>query len=315
MLNNKELRELISATQQNINLREAAIEKDYYVTQIIHAISGLENEYFKLIFCGGTCLAKAHKIISRMSEDIDFKIQITQDLSNWSKTRFLKELKAFRAYIQSQLIFSGITAKDPIVRNEGQYFKIELDYPSVFPHEKALRPDILLEFTLSDIYLSTTNLLIRTLIEDNLNDVTISSSNETCCISITETAVEKWVGLTRRIIAIDRGYHKDDKTLIRHVYDLYVIKQANKINTDFFELANTVILNDANQFKNQHPEYFTDFNAEIQQSITILKNNSLWKERYEEFIETMIYDHSSVPVYDLAIENIENIKLSVTSHL
>ena len=44
------------------------------------------------------------------------------------------------------------------------------------------------------------------------------------CVSLDETAIEKWVGLTRRIVAIKRGYHPDDETLIRHVYDLNAIK-------------------------------------------------------------------------------------------
>jgi predicted nucleotidyltransferase component of viral defense system len=76
MLNKKDLIELISVTRQHINLNDAVIEKDYYVTQVIHVISDVENEYFRLVFCGGTCLAKAHRIVNRMSEDVDFKIQV-----------------------------------------------------------------------------------------------------------------------------------------------------------------------------------------------------------------------------------------------
>ena len=72
MLDDKELRELISVTKPHINITETVIEKDYYVTQVIHALSGIENDFFRLIFAGGTCLAKAHKIVKRMSEDVDF---------------------------------------------------------------------------------------------------------------------------------------------------------------------------------------------------------------------------------------------------
>lgn len=70
------LTELIEATRQHINLHEDVIEKDYHVTQVIHALSKVENEYFRLVFCSGTCLAKAHKLVQRMSEDVDFKIQL-----------------------------------------------------------------------------------------------------------------------------------------------------------------------------------------------------------------------------------------------
>jgi predicted nucleotidyltransferase component of viral defense system len=73
MLDEKLLRQ-ISDTGELLGLDEAVIEKDYYVTQVIHVLSNLENEFFRLIFCGGTCLAKAHKLVQRMSEDVDFKI-------------------------------------------------------------------------------------------------------------------------------------------------------------------------------------------------------------------------------------------------
>ena len=65
----------VEATANALDLPESVIEKDYYVTQVIQTLSSIENEYFRLVFCGGTCLAKAHKVVQRMSEDVDFKIQ------------------------------------------------------------------------------------------------------------------------------------------------------------------------------------------------------------------------------------------------
>jgi predicted nucleotidyltransferase component of viral defense system len=44
-------------------ISKSAVEKDIYVTKIIHAMSQVEHEYYRLVFQGGTCLAKAHKII------------------------------------------------------------------------------------------------------------------------------------------------------------------------------------------------------------------------------------------------------------
>ncbi len=68
MLDNKSLR-LIDDTGIALELASTVVEKDYYITQVIHALSGTENDFFRLIFAGGTCLAKAHKIVKRMSED------------------------------------------------------------------------------------------------------------------------------------------------------------------------------------------------------------------------------------------------------
>ena len=56
----------------------------------VHPLSNIENEYFRLIFCGGTCLAKAHKLVQRMSEDVDFKVQLKIN-ENFSKSRLKNE--------------------------------------------------------------------------------------------------------------------------------------------------------------------------------------------------------------------------------
>lgn len=308
MLNKKELGEIIEATRQHINLREAVIEKDYYVTQVIHKLSDIENEYFRLIFCGGTCLAKAHKLVQRMSEDVDFKIQLKVD-ETFSKSRLKKELKEFREQIRSTLIIPDLSVTNDTTRNEGRYQQITLEYPYLFPIGSTLRPNIKAEFTYANILLSIDSLQVKTIIEDALTELNLFTSPQTKCISIDETAIEKWVGLTRRIIAIERGYEEDDKTLIRHVYDLNAIIQANKINSNFIELAKTVMASDGKQFKNQHPEYMEDPTSEIKQSLKLLRNKSLWKKRYEEFIEAMVYDNTNIPSYDQAIDTLEKINI------
>lgn len=310
-----QLLQSIKETSDVLGLKNTVIEKDYYVTQLIHTLSHIKSDYFELVFCGGTCLAKAHRIAKRMSEDIDFKIQTKEAAKNLSKTQFLKELKKFRLHIASTLTNSGLSIANSTIRNEGQYSQIALQYLSTFPLTTTLRPHILLEFTVSDIRLPTENLSINTLIEDTLKNIILFDAPETSCVSVNETAIEKWVGLTRRIIAIERTYHADDKTLIRHVYDLNAINHANNINSDFFELAKIIIHNDAQQFKNQHPEYATDPAAEIKQSLTLLKNKTLWKERYQEFIETMVYDNNFSLEYDDAIKVLGDLSNKIINSL
>jgi len=270
MPNKKDLREIIEAARQHINLHEAVIEKDYYVTQVIHKLSDIENEYFRLIFCGGTCLAKAHKLVQRMSEDVDFKIQLKVD-ETFSKSRLKKELKEFREQIRSILTIPDLSVANDTTRNESRYQQITLEYPYLFPIGSTLRPNIKAEFTFANILLSIDSLQIKTIIEDALTELNIFTSPQTKCISIDETAIEKWVGLTRRIMAIERGYEEDDKTLIRHVYDLNAIIQAKMINSNFIELAKTVMISDGKQFKNQHPEYMENPISEIKQSLKLLK--------------------------------------------
>lgn len=55
-------------------ISEAFVEKDWFVTQVIKILAENQQTDFILIFTGGTALSKAHKLIHRFSEDIDFRI-------------------------------------------------------------------------------------------------------------------------------------------------------------------------------------------------------------------------------------------------
>lgn len=316
MLNKKDLRDLIETTLLDIKLTGGVIEKDYYVTQIIHALSDIQNEYFRLVFAGGTCLAKAHRIVDRMSEDIDFKIQIKNN-QNFSRSRLIKELKEFRQQIKFSLLVIGLETTENTASNEGKYQRVILKYPHTYPISATLRPDLLLEFTLSEVRLSTEDLSVKTIIEDILKKVTLFTPPLTPCISVDETAIEKWVGLTRRVIAIEQNYHPDDSTLLRHIYDLNAIVNSNKINANFFTLAQDIIIGDAKQFKSQHPEYSANPGAEIQESLSLLKNKPTWKKHYQTFLAEMVYDSSTAIGYEEAITTIEKISMKVidTIHL
>jgi hypothetical protein len=50
------------------------VEKDWYVVTALAAINVADVKPFRLVFSGGTAFSKAHRLIRRMSEDIDLKI-------------------------------------------------------------------------------------------------------------------------------------------------------------------------------------------------------------------------------------------------
>jgi hypothetical protein len=52
----------------------AAVAKDFHVVRAIRALAAVDAAPFTLIFGGGTALARAHRLVRRMSEDVDFKI-------------------------------------------------------------------------------------------------------------------------------------------------------------------------------------------------------------------------------------------------
>jgi len=48
----------------------AVVEKDWYVVKALAAIASIDPAPLGLVFGGGTALARAHRVIRRMSEDI-----------------------------------------------------------------------------------------------------------------------------------------------------------------------------------------------------------------------------------------------------
>ena len=305
----------IEETGRRLDLDDSVIEKDYYVTQVIKVLSAVENEHFRLVFCGGTCLAKAHKVVQRMSEDVDFKIQRKVTTDDFSKSYMLKELKAFRLKLQESFAIPNLIASDTVVRNEGKYSRIDFTYPSAFILNENLRPHILFEFTLSNIRRDVVKRSVKTLMEEVIPNLHLLPESETLCVSVHETAIEKWVGLTRRIISIERGNHYDDQSLIRHVYDLHAIESVEPISNDFLMLAKDIVLTDARQFKNQNPEYAANPAEEIKRSLELLRTKPVWRERYQDFVENMVFNPDSAADYDEAINVIADLSKRVISYL
>jgi hypothetical protein len=75
-------------------LRPAMIEKDYYVTESLRVIAGTSGD--KIIFKGGTSLAKGWNLIQRFSEDIDVFLDPTAFQPALGKNAIDRELRKLR---------------------------------------------------------------------------------------------------------------------------------------------------------------------------------------------------------------------------
>ncbi len=72
----KLLSDVREADDRLARLPEAMLEKDVFITEALLAVAALQNAAMGVIFCGGTSLSKAHRLIERMSAAGVF----TQDL-------------------------------------------------------------------------------------------------------------------------------------------------------------------------------------------------------------------------------------------
>ncbi|MGA9720920.1 MAG: nucleotidyl transferase AbiEii/AbiGii toxin family protein [Candidatus Binatus sp.] len=75
-------------------LREAIIEKDYYVTEALRIIATTAGK--RVIFKGGTSLSKGWNLIERFSEDIDIFLDPAAVMPALSKREIDRELKRLR---------------------------------------------------------------------------------------------------------------------------------------------------------------------------------------------------------------------------
>ena len=75
-------------------LRPAIIEKDYYVTEALRIVADAAGD--KIIFKGGTSLAKGWNLIQRFSEDIDIFLDPLAFTPALGKKGIDRELKRLR---------------------------------------------------------------------------------------------------------------------------------------------------------------------------------------------------------------------------
>jgi hypothetical protein len=79
-------------------IREAVIEKDYYVTEALRIIQQIAGD--RVIFKGGTSLSKGWNIIHRFSEDVDIFFDPTVFEPPLGKNAINRELKKLRQAVE-----------------------------------------------------------------------------------------------------------------------------------------------------------------------------------------------------------------------
>ena len=303
-----ELQNQIETTSFKLDLEHAVIEKDLYVTEIIHTVIPIEHDYYRLIFQGGTCLAKAHKIIPRMSEDCDFRIEMKPAAFNFSREKVRNELRDFRHKILKHLQETGfVIEQDKVrVRNEGKFISMRLQYESLYEKRLALKPFLAIDFFLAEVKMPTIALPVTTLVRNTLGDVVKHPEKNITCISLIETAAEKWIGLTRRIATIKYRPSYNDPALVRHLYDLLKIKRAIELNAEFTRLVKRIIEIEKAQFKNHNDNYFVNPCEEIKTAIEFLTLSQEWRNNWHRFVHDMVFEVNP-PDYDEALNEFKEL--------
>lgn len=312
--------------QPNINI--SALEKDIHITEIIKELSQLEFENFELVFCGGTCLSKAYGILERMSEDVDFKLVLKNDVAELSKNELKNKLSEVKHIIKDKLIsLDYISLADtektdnPIIkaRDSNQYMVFNIPYLNKFPSSTVLRPHIQIELNYTKLQLEMRQHQVGFIYKDLIENT--DEKYNLKCISLEEAFCEKLISFPRRFAHAVANNKVDefDQTLVRHLYDIHQIKKSNpdidKNEELITGLMKTLIQNDAIEFSNQHKQFVNNPIGELNKAMSLVLSANIIRKNYDNFLEHMVYqDDKYKPTFETAINTFKVALNSAIKH-
>jgi GR25 family glycosyltransferase involved in LPS biosynthesis len=239
-----------------------------------------------------------------MSEDVDFKVELigTQSLS---RSAMRTQLGILRDRVSAALTEEGFSLdpSTPRIRNENRYMRYQLPYEGTDPEVAGLRPTIQVELTYAPLRLDVVRLPVASFIAEAFQRH--PEIADMACVAVTETAAEKLISLTRRTAMQIAGLSRDDDTtLVRHLYDLHVLRSCYDVS-EVSTLASTIMLNDAVTFANQYPAYREQPLAEARKALEALKGERVHSERFMAFQRDMVYGEKID--FSAALETVEGL--------
>jgi predicted nucleotidyltransferase component of viral defense system len=289
--------------QQHFGLPSPAlVEKDWHVVKALKATAAADTKPFRLVFGGGTALSRAYGLIQRMSEDIDLRIVGVE-----KPTR--GELRKLRETITKALLDAGFVfdPENPAQREtmyEGRYTHYQLPYEPSAEGKGALRPEIQIETAVFPLRRSSITRPVTSFVAEGFSEPAEIAAIE--CTSIPETVAEKLVALTRRAGAELAGLRdKRDPTLVRHIYDLHVIRQQYD-TAAVAALAREIMVADAALRGKDFPAYEADPVVESVKAIEGMAADVKYQTAYDTFCRDMVYG-DDVPDFDTAVGTLKTL--------
>jgi predicted nucleotidyltransferase component of viral defense system len=285
-LSNRPTLEQLLEVQEHFGLPgPALVEKDWYVVKALAAIAAVDTGDFRLVFGGGTALSRAYRLTKRMSEDVDLKIVREKAPSRG-------ELRKLRSDITAALFAAGFEfdpANDDHRKTmyEGRYTKYQLPYRPVAEGKGILRPDVQIETSFWPLRREAVEKSVISFVAEAYGRE--PEVPQVACSSILETAAEKLVGLTWRAGSELAGLREArDPTLVRHIYDLHVIRESFD-TAEAAALAHEVMKVDAETRGDKFPAWQKDPLGETLRAIEGIPKDQVFVDGYASFCRDMVY--------------------------
>jgi hypothetical protein len=295
-MNAKPSKDTIEEVALLMSIEPAYVEKDWFITHIIALLTEAKYGDFELIFTGGTALSKAHNLIKRYSEDIDYRILSPKHLQTRSS------LSKFKNYIVHYLNEKGfnISSNKVHAQNNNQHLTIEIDYETYFDKHIALRPHIQIEMSVKTSKLPHINKPISSFINQLAKQPPEAAT--VSCSDPLENAADKLSAITWRIPERIRGAMYDDPSIVRHIYDLAILYEVAMDNIDFASLVTRSLQEDINRPRSNPAFESLPLEVKFAQMIKILENDPKYPKEYQHFIQSMSYaPNDSIPSYESSL--------------
>ncbi len=211
-------------------LREAVIEKDYYVTEALRIIQQTAGD--RIIFKGGTSLSKGWNIIQRFSEDVDIFFDPTAFEPSLGKNAINRELKKLRQAVEDHPGLKFIEKESRTIGGFGRSDHFE--YVQRFASTGDIRNRVLVEAGTASGKEPTECVKLQSYVGQFLNEIGVSLGAEDegafdmRLLHFRRTFVEK-------LFAIHSKVEKFKQTGIgiggyaRHYYDLFCLAKRQEV--------------------------------------------------------------------------------------
>ena len=201
------------------------LEKDYYLTKILHKIS--ERRIKNLVFKGGTCLNKCYLGFYRLSEDLDFVFN--QDVKGLPRTQIKKILDTLRRILFE--ILNELNLETSKELGKGWKMLTSKNEPKIVGLEIITEYRSLLDNSLQNIRIEISfrnKLIIPTKMRpihhefiNALGEPLLKEDAEIEAIDLAENFAEKFRALITR-----------KNTAVRDIYDIYFILKEGTLKID-----------------------------------------------------------------------------------
>lgn len=227
-------RQAVQFTSDQKKILPIYIEKDYWVTYVLHTLFNHEIGA-DTVFKGGTALSKCYKTIDRFSEDIDLVVLRREGESNNRMTIKIRTISDVVSAVLPEVDIEGLTQKMGMNRKTAHTYKKEFkgDYGQI-------RDVIVVEATWLGYFEPYTTKQVVSWVGEMMlsnNQASIAEANGVLPFDVrvlepTRTVCEKIMSLVR--FSYGEGAIDDLKKKIRHAYDLHQLLNQKEF-AEFFQ--------------------------------------------------------------------------------